>query len=131
MWHLPKIDIKVIPHKEQRYDTAGDWQCNKRKISLQISQMELMDYEFMVAVHELIEVYLCKKAGITTEDVDKFDMSNPQLDDPGRSPKAPYHKQHMFAMKVEKMICKFLLLSWDVYNQSFERLVYKDDKKKK
>jgi hypothetical protein len=131
MWHLPKIDIKVIPHKEQRYDTVGDWQYSKRKISLQISQMELMDYEFMVAIHELIEVYLCKKAGITTKEVDDFDMANSESDDPGRSPKAPYHKEHMFAMKIEHMICKFLFLSWDAYNHSFERLVYKDDKKEK
>ena len=33
----------------------------------------------------------------------EFDKKHPELDDPGRIKKAPYHKEHMFAEKVEKL----------------------------
>lgn len=75
----------------------------------------------MIAVHELIEVLLCKAAGVTQEDVDKFDLNfekkRKKGDDsePGDDPKAPYYKQHKFATKIERLLCKELGENWNWY----------------
>ena len=93
---LMKILIETIPHKDQRYATAGDWQFKQGAIDqntvvvnnaayaaqadgsqlLHIRVSELGDwrYEALVAVHELVEALLCKYGGITEQEVDKFDM---------------------------------------------------------
>lgn len=128
MKHLPEIKYKSIPHKSQRYDTAGDyWIDKKGNWEIRVSEMK-SDYEFMVLVHELIEFYLTQKRGIKEEDITEFDtklVEEKYEDDPGLSPKAPYHKEHMFSTKIEKMLCKELGLDWSKYDKQFSKLKWK------
>ena len=69
------------------------------------------------AIHEFGEAYLCKREGIKFKDIDKFDIDHPELDDPGSSPKAPYHKQHMLMLIIEKLLCRSMGLSWKMYEK--------------
>jgi hypothetical protein len=128
MKHLPDFNIWVIPHKNQRYDTAGDYYKNPlENWDICISKMNA-DYEFMVAVHELIEFYLTQKHGIKEVDITKFDTKDVEPEyrsDPGLSPKAPYHKEHMFAEKIEKRLAKELNINWNIYCNYFKKLKYK------
>lgn len=126
MKHLPVIMSAVIPHKSQRYDTAGDYYKEDGIQVFAISKMNA-DREFMVLVHEIIEWYLTEKRGIKEKDITKFDTLDvePKYEsDPGMSPKAPYHKEHLFSTKIEKMLCKELGLDWKEYDKSFETLKY-------
>jgi hypothetical protein len=125
MKKLPQIIATVIPHKRQRYDTAGDYIYRKNKWELYISAMKDSDYEFMVLIHELLEMYLAHKRHIPERKITAFDLANINHPDPGRIKKAPYHREHMFAMKVERMLCKELERNWDKYDSSFEKLEYK------
>ena len=125
MKHLPNIKYKTIPHKKQRYDTAGDyWITKKGNWEIRISEMKA-DYEFMVLIHELVEFYLTQKKGITEPDIMYFDTHEGKYsDDPGMMKSAPYHKEHMFATKIEKMICKQMGLDWEKYDKQFSKLKY-------
>jgi len=64
----------------------------------------------LVAAHEMIEAYLALHAGVTQEAVDKFDgayeaQRKPGDDsEPGDDPKAPYHREHVFATKIERRL---------------------------
>lgn len=75
------IDWQVIPHKEQRYHTVGDWWWDDLKetvvktLYLRISRMSDPRYELLVGIHELIEVMLCEFVGITQIDADRFDTA--------------------------------------------------------
>lgn len=122
MKHLPEIYITPIKHKNQRYDTAGDYFEIVGGWEFRISRMNA-DYEFLVTMHELTEWYLTQKSGIKEKDITKFDIES-GLDDPGASKKAPYHKQHMFAEKIEKLIAKELKVDWKEYMKSFDNLKY-------
>src|SRR5215472_14764900 len=65
---------RTIPHKEQLYDTVGDWWCSKPDIlHITVSRMSNTDYEWLVGIHEQIEAELCIKAGVEGEDVTAFD----------------------------------------------------------
>jgi len=123
--HLPDFNVKTIKHQNQRYNTPGDYWKNKKKWEIRISKMKNPDYEFLVMVHELVELYLTQKRGISEEEITKFDLNNPDSDDPGSLSEAPYHREHMFSMEVEKLIGKELELNWKGYMNSFNELVYK------
>jgi hypothetical protein len=63
---------------------------------------------FLIALHELVECWLCKERGITAEQVDAFDAAFElkrvnEDDEPGDDPAAPYHRQHRFACLIEFM----------------------------
>ena len=108
------IKIATIPNDEQRYPTWGDYYTYEGVDHIKVSKFENEDIEFIVAVHELIEMWLTKKRGIQEPDITKFDIES-GLDDPGESKDAPYHKEHMFAVEVEKILCKELGISYEDY----------------
>lgn len=121
----PLFSAAIIPHKAQRYETVGDWAIDySGAIRVSVSDMQNRDYEFLVAVHELVETYLCQKAGITEESVTAFDVAfeaarkEGDVSEPGDEPKAPYHQAHCFATAVERMMCAALGLSWKDYEQA-------------
>lgn len=125
------IEIKTIPDKDQRYDTVGDYWKNGDKDEIRISEMGNRQYEFFVAVHEMIEQFLCENKGITNEEITKFDMeyeANRKAGDdsePGASIYAPYHKEHMFSDKIERLLAEESKIDWDKYNNYINKFYKK------
>lgn len=125
------ITIVDIDHKQQRYETVGDWQWkdnNKENLLITISDMKDWRYNFLVAFHEQIEVMLCKKRNISQEDVDKFDIEyeknrkDGDFSEPGDSPDAPYHKEHVIATKFERKMAGELGVCWEDYETAIYSL---------
>jgi hypothetical protein len=137
------IHIKTIPHKEQRYPTLGDyWRNSEGKQEMRISEMGNDDYAFIIAIHEMIEWYLTEKRGIKEEDIKAFDEMfekefsqglHPEAFQPGLDPRAPYIKEHAFAVSIEKQLAKELGIKWEKYNGDlpiiYEKLEESEDKK--
>lgn len=124
-----KIRMQTIPHDKQRYETVGDWQIGEDgSISIDVSNMGNEDYAFLVALHEAIEVWLCRKRGITQDSVDSYDIeyekNRPEGDfsEPGDSPLAPYKREHQFATQIERQLAEELGVNWDEYNTTVEEL---------
>ena len=125
---MKKIVIEVIPHKEQRYNSSGDWfYDDKNVLQIRVSQMGDWKKEMLVAIHEFSEVILCEAKGITQEEVDDFDFDyedqrakgNERCQgEPGDAPKSPYGHQHCFATSIERMMCAALGISWDSYEKT-------------
>ncbi len=68
----------VVPHEEQRYPTTGDWMYGENPnppLKVRVSDMGNRNYEFLVAIHETIEAWLCANAGIEEADVSAFDVA--------------------------------------------------------
>ncbi len=126
------IQIKTIPHKDQAYPTCGDWRFNENEdLNIFVSDMKNWKYEALVAVHELIEVILCKDRGITTEEVDEFDkMFEKEREDgkwldgeePGNDPRAPYKREHEFATLIEQQLAAKLNVDWPHYDKTVNNL---------
>jgi hypothetical protein len=123
-----KFSIEVIPHKDQRYETAGDWFWTGDNLTIKVSDMGDWRYNATVAVHELIEALLCKHDGISQDAVDEFDIDfekNRTQDDtsePGDDPAAPYHRQHCLATSVERMLIAELQVPWQIYDDAANAL---------
>lgn len=120
-----KITIETIPHDQQRYPTAGDWQCLPNgDVLISVSEVGDRRYEMAIGVHELIEFLLCREADpeITQAQVDAFDMAYDGDGEPGDDPAAPYHRQHCFATAVERMLIAALGVPWAEYDAAVEAL---------
>lgn len=128
-----QIKFEVIPHKKQRYDTAGDyWVDAKGVMQFRVSDLSNNDYEFPIFIHELIEWYLVRRRGISEEAISKFDKEFERLrsknkkligtQEPGHMVSAPYHDEHVFAEKIERLLIEELGLSWEKYDQEVDNL---------
>lgn len=104
-----KIQIESIPSKSQRYETLGDWFFDEAgtlqiKVSNDVPELPSDHHQFLVVIHELVEVWLCKKRGIPQERVDQFDFNFKGEGEPGDDPAAPYRREHRFAMMIEHLM---------------------------
>ena len=123
-----RIIIETIPHKRQRYETCGDWYFRKGVLHIKVSKMSDWRREMLVAVHELVEVLLCKDRGITTAEVDAFDKAFEKArapgneDEPGDDPKAPYRKEHFFATNIEALMSAEYGINWQEYEKKINAL---------
>ena len=128
---LPRIDIEVIDHVGQRYNTIGDYVEGPGGVRISISKLRDMRYEALVAIHELIEYILITDAGISIDDIDEYDKEyerdreygfNDPNSEPGDDPAAPYHAQHKFATKIERQMAKALGVNWREYSKRINSL---------
>ena len=126
-----EIILKSIPIQKQRFKALGDWLVYGKGNFLILVAKCKIDYEFLMALHELIECFLCQKRGISEIEVNKFDelfskeckkglhKNQPEA---GRDKRAPYHKEHLFAIKIEKLIAKELKVDWKKYDKEVGEL---------
>jgi hypothetical protein len=105
----PRIILETCPPYNMRYDTAGDWFINDDGDFVIRSIHNILDCNgFLISLHELVEMFLCKNAEISQKMVDEFDLSFEGDGEPGDHPKAPYRAQHRQAMLVEHLVANFL-----------------------
>ncbi len=109
-----------------RYNTCGDWRVLDEILVITVARLSNPLYHFAVAFHEYAEAVACIAKGITDKDVDDFDIYGPGalLDDPGRDPRAPYHKQHIVAEALEANFAKHIGIIWERYSQEIEETQY-------
>jgi len=118
-----RIVVETIPHKSQRYPTVGDWQVKPDGLHITVSKMNDQRYEFLIAMHETIEAYLAIHAGVSPEGVDRFDKAYEARrkagddSEPGDDPRAPYHREHVFATKIERLLAVELGVNWRDYDR--------------
>ena len=120
-----EMHIKIIPNQKQRYPTVGDYWRDKNGVDqFRVSDMKNKDYEFLVLIHEMVENHLCQKRGIKEQDITDFDLWFERAremglifidDEPGCHPNAPYFREHMFAMMIERLVAKELGVDWEKY----------------
>ena len=119
----------TIPHKQQRYETVGDWFTNKHDgtVNIRVSELGSWRFELLVAIHELVEAFQCMHDGVTEESVDKFDKQYVGSDnEPGDDVNAPYRRQHCLATGIERILASTLGVDWSTYEEKLSRLVYEE-----
>jgi hypothetical protein len=126
------VNIKVIPHAEQRYETCGDYYFEPDApgiLNIRVSELGDWRMNMLVAIHELVEVSQCVQSGVKIEDIDAFDKlfereriegkHTPQ-DEPGDDRSAPYYVQHQIATGVERILAGVMGVDWNKYANAVE-----------
>lgn len=109
------INIRFIDHKDQRYDTVGDWYVKDDTLEIRVSKLPDHKMELCIAEHEFNEAVLCIERGITAKMVDTFDMNFKGEGEPGDDVNAPYRTEHFFAETIERLLCAELGVDWQEY----------------
>ena len=124
-----KITIETIPHKNQRYETAGDWIFDSSgDLTIRVSDLGDWRFNALIGLHELVEVLQCKHDGVTQEAVDAFDIAFEKNrapdneDEPGDDPKAPYQRQHNLATGIERIMAASMGVKWEEYDGAIQAL---------
>ena len=113
-----RINIRTIKHKNQRYETLGDYFYDEfDTLYIKVSDTGNQYYNRIIVIHELIEELLTRYKGIKEEKILEWDNNHLDSDDPGSLKDAPYNKEHLFALQIEKDICYYLGLDWDIYEE--------------
>ena len=69
------MEIKTIPHSEQRYETCGDYWVDENGVQqVRISELNDWRYEVLIAVHEIVELSLARDRSIDEDEITKFDI---------------------------------------------------------
>jgi len=127
------VRIKTIPHHFQEYDTVGNYwrdvdEGGAEVLEIRVSRMRDRRHEFLVALHEFIEAFLCDWRRIPFGKITRFDIdyeSSRRKDEPaepGASPRAPYRREHQFAERVERSVARELGVDWTRYDRAVGRL---------
>jgi len=121
MLNPSKITIDFIDHERQRYDTCGDYILYPNgEIVIKVSKTGNADYNCLIALHELIEVFLTQKRGISEESIAKFDIKfekkrkKGNTDEPGDF--GHYKREHRFAENMERLLAHELGVDWNKYS---------------
>jgi hypothetical protein len=118
---MKDINIKVLPRKRMRYRTCGDYWEKRKSLEIRVVEQVNEDYEFLVAVHELVEFYITRKRGIKEEDIMKYDLDwedrTDKVDEPGNQEDCIYKKEHRFAENLERLIAAELGIDWQLYDK--------------
>ena len=120
-----KIVILGVEHDHQRYNTLGDWVWPfEDQGYIAVSRMTDWRHEALIGIHEMVEMVLCRHAGISEQKVLAFDIGiGKDLDDPGSSPMAPYHRQHMLAETIERLLAIEMGVDWPDYELACDEVV--------
>ena len=111
-----------VPKQIIRSNQVGDWTYGQELLVASADNSLNEDSQFAVMIHEIIECYLCRKRGITDQQVCAFDNlfekerligKHKEDEENGDDPRAPYRKEHQAATFVERAVCHALGLKWD------------------
>ena len=101
----------------------SDWQFKPDgSLHITVTRMSYRHYEFLLALHELVEAMLCAETGVSQAAVDAFDKAyeakRPPADkdsEPGDDPAAPYRREHVIASVTERLTADLLKVDWNRY----------------
>lgn len=126
------IEVKMISHSEQRYPTVGDYLIDEDsgRITILVSDMGDVRKSFLIALHELVESFICLTRGIPEPTIYDFDVAfqdgnhpdSDKYDEPGDSPDAPYHHEHQFASSIERLVAHELGISFPLYDKEIAKM---------
>jgi hypothetical protein len=126
--------VRTIEHKDQRYPTWADWEFLDHHLIVSVSHVGNWRYEYLAAIHELLEATVCRHMGISQVDVDAFDADYENrrvmgeqfaacgciiTNDPGSDVHAPYQLAHKYAESVEYGLARVLDVDAKEYDEAF------------
>lgn len=122
-----KIVIETILHKEQAYETVGNYVFDKKRDTyfITVSKSGNKIYDFAVMIHELWELALVLIRNIPINEIDEFDMTyiaNGGKGEPGDEVDAPYRDEHCSATGIERLFIAENKIAWKDYDDTLNKL---------
>ena len=127
-----RIIIETIPHSQQKYETAADYErLQNGDLHIVVSDTGDELYNSLIGLHELVEVMAMERRGIPLIASTEFDIPyekarkegrHSETDEPGDDKDCPYRKEHRLASIVEEIVAHDLGVDWQDYGQAANKL---------
>jgi hypothetical protein len=137
-----KLNIEIIPHHEQRYETVGDWWLDREGVlQVRISRLSMHRYEILVLIHELVEIFIewhrrtqrglddTKSLLELTSETDEFDIlyekrrkRGDKESEPGCETECPVYNGHMAASAIEHVAALIFGINYNDYANEIANL---------
>jgi hypothetical protein len=127
-----KIIIETIPHKNQAYETAGDYiRTPDGTLHIFVSDTGSDIYNSLIGLHEWVEVMAMDAHKIPLIASTNFDIpyekeseegKHSETDEPGDDKACPYRREHSLASIVERLVAHDLEVDWQDYGESVNKL---------
>lgn len=107
------IKIEFQPTASMRYATWGDYFYDEDgNLVIQVvndnPELPTEEHQVLIAVHELCEIIMLRKRGVTPAQVDEFDFAFKGNGEPGDDPDSPYRTEHRRACLIEHLLASFM-----------------------
>lgn len=115
------IHVVTAHPKDFPYDTSGYWAWEGDTLCVAITPQQTQEASFLLAMHEVVEAFLCKQADIPDDIVTEFDKEYESRrkrgdnSEPGDHAKSPYRKQHQAAERIERLLCREMHIDFSDY----------------
>lgn len=126
---MKEIKIKFVPREQIRNRDFGDYRHFENGDSeILVAETGNPDYNFLVQIHEAIEMYISLRDGLPEEEINLFDKKfvkeqeqglRPENQEPGNAKDSPYRKYHRLAENIERQLAFYLGVDWQDYEQYF------------
>lgn len=117
-----EIHLRTVNHRDHRYNTVGDYYFDANIMVVNVSKIGNRDYEFLVAIHEIIECYLADSRGIKEQDITSFDLQHTGDGEAGDEKDCPYRREHFFSETVERLLANELGVNWNDYELALDNV---------
>lgn len=114
---MKPIHVRFIDEEDQRYGTCGDYWEEPMSLEVRVTSYRNTKYAHLILLHEMIELFLCLQRGIKLDEIDEFDYAFLEHGEPGNDPRAPYHKEHVFATQIERLLAAEMGVDWAEYEK--------------
>jgi hypothetical protein len=118
-----KIKIEFISGKDFDNDNVGDYLVEDNELIIGVKKYKEKKWRYITLIHELIEALLVTDRGILIDSIGEYDekfIEDKRKGQQGEQKDCPYHKEHMFATKIEKLLAKELNVDYEKYNEYHE-----------
>ena len=115
-----KIVILFVDQNEQRYETLDDYGETDQEIWFKITRMADPRHTMAILIHALWERFAAQQGGVSDEQITRWDLEHPELEEPGADPRAPYAAAHAQAEALERLAILAGGEDWSNYEQALE-----------
>jgi hypothetical protein len=119
------INCLTIPAYQQRYNTLGDYWTEGGVTQFRVASFGNGDYEFLIFIHEVVEKQLARKMGVTEQQIDAWDLSHEDVEEPGELENCPYREAHLRAEAIERVVATDLGVDWADYEKACREVMVK------
>ena len=107
------IRIKTVKPGTLPYNRVGDWHWEGERLHIWVQDMKDERHEWLIALHEIVEAYLCKVSQVSEESIDEYDKANE-----GKwIPAGPGYREHLTATGIESILASITGVNWDKYEE--------------
>lgn len=118
---IKSLSVDFVAPEKMRYPTFDDYVEDGDVLRVTIADTGNPQSNAAVLVHALVEYFVAARSGVTVEEIDNWDMTHTESEEPGEIWECPYRQAHHTAMNAERQFLRALGVPWAAHDWTLEQ----------